>query len=90
MSFRLEIWRDNRPGSLGMLPWAFESGMGFERWVDYALDVPMYFVKRGDRYFDVSASRSATARVQARFAPGERATISDGANHLTTSFPRCV
>src|ERR1700744_3260042 len=56
LSFRSEIWRDTDNNRSGMLPWAFEDGMGFERWVDYALDVPMYFVKRGDRYIDVSGS----------------------------------
>ena len=54
LSFRSEIWRDTDPDRTGMLPWAFEPGMGFERWVDYALDVPMYFIKRGDRYIDVA------------------------------------
>src|ERR671936_811383 len=54
LSFRSEIWRYTDPDRTGMLPWAFEPGMGFERWVDYALDVPMYFVKRGDRYIDVA------------------------------------
>ena len=53
LSFRAEIWRDTDNARSGMLPWAFESGMGFERWVDYALDVPMYFVKHGDDYVDV-------------------------------------
>ena len=54
LSFRSEIWRDTDPDRSGMLPWAFEPGMGFERYVDYALDVPMYFVKRGDQYIDVA------------------------------------
>ena len=53
LSFRSEIWRDTDNARSGMIPWAFEDGMGFERWVDYALDVPMYFVKRGDEYIDV-------------------------------------
>jgi glutamate--cysteine ligase len=71
-----------------MLPWAFEPGMGFERWVDYALDVPMYFVKRGDRYIDV-AGLSFRDLMAGRLAalPGERATISDWANHVSTIFP---
>ncbi len=56
LSFRSEIWRDTDNARAGMIPWAFEDGMGFERWVDYALDVPMYFVKRGDDYIDVSGS----------------------------------
>ena len=54
LSFRSEIWRDTDNQRAGMLPWAFDDGMGFERYVDYALDVPMYFVKRGDKYIDVS------------------------------------
>ena len=54
LSFRSEIWRDTDNARAGMLPWAFEPGMGFERWVDYALDVPMYFIKHGDEYVDVA------------------------------------
>src|ERR1041384_5282837 len=53
-SFRSEVWRDTDNARAGMLPFAFEQGMGFERYVDYALDVPMYFVKREDQYIDVS------------------------------------
>jgi glutamate--cysteine ligase len=88
LSFRSEIWRDTDPDRSGMLPWAFEPGMGFERWVDYALGVPMYFVKRGDRYVDV-AGRSFGDLMAGKLAelPGERATISDWANHLSTIFP---
>src|SRR6266567_2950084 len=59
LSFRSEIWRDTDPDRSGMLPWAFEPGMGFERWVDYALDVPMYFVKHGERYVDVASLAAA-------------------------------
>jgi glutamate--cysteine ligase len=88
LSFRSEIWRDTDPARSGMLPWAFEPGMGFERWVDYALDVPMYFVKRGDRYIDVSGlSFSDLMAGKIAALPGERATISDWANHLSTIFP---
>ena len=88
LSFRSEIWRDTDNHRAGMLPWAFEPGMGFERWVDYALDVPMYFVKRGDKYIDV-AGRSFRDLLAGRLAalPGERATISDWANHVSTIFP---
>ncbi len=88
LSFRSEIWRDTDPDRTGMLPWAFEPGMGFERWVDYALDVPMYFVKRGDKYIDV-AGQSFRDLMAGKLAllPGERATLSDWANHLTTIFP---
>src|SRR5262249_52292350 len=88
LSFRSEIWRDTDADRSGMLPWAFEPGMGFERYVDYAIDVPMYFVKRGDRYIDV-AGQSFRDLMQGRLAalPGERATISDWANHVSTIFP---
>src|SRR5438876_462735 len=88
LSFRSEIWRDTDNARAGMIPWAFEDGMGFERWVDYALDVPMYFVKRGDDYIDVSGS-SFRAFFEGRnnSFPGERPTLSDWANHLSTIFP---
>jgi glutamate--cysteine ligase len=88
LSFRSEIWRDTDPDRTGMVPFVFEPGMGFERWTDYALDVPMYFIKRGDRYIDV-AGRSFRDLMAGRIAglPGERATMSDWANHLTTIFP---
>jgi glutamate--cysteine ligase len=88
LSFRSEIWRDTDADRSGMLPWAFEPGMGYERWVDYALDVPMYFVKRGDRYVDV-AGRSFRDLMAGKLAelPGERATVSDWANHVSTIFP---
>ena len=88
LSFRSEIWRDTDPDRTGMLPLAFEPGMGYERYVDYALDVPMYFVKRGDRYIDV-AGRSFRDLLsgEAPGLPGERATSSDWANHLSTIFP---
>src|SRR5258708_7620159 len=88
LSFRSEIWRDTDNARSGMLPFAFEDGMGFERYVDYALDVPMYFVKRGERYVDV-AGQSFRDLMAGRLPvmPGARATISDWANHLSTIFP---
>jgi glutamate--cysteine ligase len=88
LSFRSEIWRDTDSDRSGMLPWAFEPGMGFERYVDYALGVPMYFVKRGERYIDV-AGQSFRDLMAGRLEglPGEHATISDWANHVSTIFP---
>ncbi|HEY2528687.1 MAG TPA: glutamate--cysteine ligase [Xanthobacteraceae bacterium] len=88
VSFRSEIWRDTDTARSGMLPWVFEAGMGFERWVDYALDVPMYFVKHGDHYVDV-AGQSFRDLLAGKLPglPGVRATISDWANHLSTIFP---
>lgn len=86
LSFRSEIWRDTDNQRAGMLPFVFESGMGFERYVDYALDVPMYFIKRGDSYIDVSG-KSFRDHFEGKLIPGERATISDWANHISTIFP---
>ena len=88
LSFRSQIWTDTDADRSGMLPWAFEDGMGFERWVDYALDVPMYFIKRGDKYIDVAGKSFRdffAGKLDA--LPGERPTISDWANHLSTIFP---
>ena len=87
-SMRSEIWRDTDGARTGMMPFAFEDGMGFERFVDYALDVPMYFVKRGDHYHDVAGAsfRDLLAGKLAHL-PGERATMADWANHLSTLFP---
>ncbi|HXW31193.1 MAG TPA: glutamate--cysteine ligase [Xanthobacteraceae bacterium] len=88
LSFRSEIWRHTDAERTGMLPFAFEPGMGFERWVDYALDVPMYFVKRGERYIDASGcSFRDLLAGKLPVLPGERATTSDWANHLSTLFP---
>ncbi|AMN44817.1 glutamate--cysteine ligase [Rhodoplanes sp. Z2-YC6860] len=86
VSFRSEIWRDTDNQRAGMLPFMFEDGAGFERYVDYALDVPMYFIKRGDRYIDVSG-KSFRDHLEGKLLPGESATISDWANHVSTIFP---
>jgi glutamate--cysteine ligase len=88
LSYRSHIWEDTDNNRSGMLPFAFEDGMGYERYVDYALDVPMYFIKRGSRYIDVAGSsfRDLLAGTHAA-VPGERASISDWANHLSTIFP---
>jgi glutamate--cysteine ligase len=88
LSARSEIWRHTDPARTGMLPFAFEPGMGFERYVDYALDVPLYFLKRGGTYQDVAgASFRDLLAGRLTGAPGERATIADWANHLSTIFP---
>jgi glutamate--cysteine ligase len=88
LSFRSEIWRDTDKDRSGMLPWVFDEGMGFARYADYALDVPMYFIKRGDHYIDVAGQsfRDLFAG-KLKALPGERATISDWANHISTIFP---
>ncbi|MCB1498460.1 MAG: glutamate--cysteine ligase [Bauldia sp.] len=88
LSWRSRIWLDTDADRTGMTPFVFEDGFGFERYVDWALDVPMYFVKRGDRYHDV-AGLSFRDLLDGKLAalPGERATLSDWKNHLSTLFP---
>ena len=88
LSARSEIWRHTDPARTGMLPFVFEPGMGFERYVDFALDVPLYFLKRGSTYLDVAgASFRDLLAGRLAAAPGERATMADWANHLSTIFP---
>ncbi|MGL4729933.1 MAG: glutamate--cysteine ligase [Bosea sp. (in: a-proteobacteria)] len=88
LSMRSEIWRDTDNNRSGMIAYAFEDGMGYERYVDWALDVPMYFVKRGDTYHDVAGqSFRDLLKGQLPGLPGQRATIADWANHLSTLFP---
>jgi glutamate--cysteine ligase len=88
LSYRSEVWRDTDPHRTGLLPFAFEPGMGFERYVDYALDVPMYFVFRNGRYIDV-AGKSFRDFMHGKLAalPGELPNIDDWADHLSTLFP---
>ncbi len=87
-SWRSRVWRDLDPARTGMLPWAFEDGMGFERWVDYALDVPMYFVYRDGKYIDaLGQSFRDFMKGELPALPGEIPTLSDWADHLTTAFP---
>ncbi len=87
-SMRSEVWLDTDRARTGMLPFAFEPGMGYERYVDYALSVPMYFVYRGGRYIDVAGS-SFEDFLNGRLSalPGERPTLDDWSDHLTTLFP---
>ncbi|MGE3710533.1 MAG: glutamate--cysteine ligase [Hyphomicrobiaceae bacterium] len=87
-SLRSEVWRDTDKSRTGMLPFAFEPGMGFERYVDYALDVPMYFVYREGQYID-AAGASFRDFMAGRLPqlPGEMPTLDDWSDHLTTLFP---
>jgi len=88
LSFRSAIWLDTDPARTGMLPFAFEDGMSYERYVDYALDVPMYFVRRNKKYIN-AAGASFRDFLDGRLTqlPGEKPTLSDWADHLTTLFP---
>jgi glutamate--cysteine ligase len=87
-SWRSRVWRDLDPARTGMIPFAFDEGFGFEAWVQYALDVPMYFVYRDGKYIDAlgMSFRDFMAGKLAAL-PGETPTLSDWADHLTTAFP---
>ena len=88
LSYRSQVWTDTDNARSGMLPFVFEDGFGFERYVDYALDVPMYFVYRDGKYIDASG-QSFRDFLDGRLPalPGEKPTLSDWADHLTTIFP---
>ena len=87
-SWRSRIWRDLDPDRTGTLPFVFEDGFGFERYVDYALDVPMYFVYRDGKYINALGQSFRDFLKGALPAlPGEKPTLSDWADHLTTIFP---
>ncbi|WP_282091497.1 glutamate--cysteine ligase [Epibacterium ulvae] len=87
-SWRSRIWRSLDDSRTGMLPFVFEEGFGFERYVEYALDVPMYFVYRDGVYID-ALGMSFRDFLQGKLPalPGETPTLSDWADHLTTAFP---
>ena len=87
-SWRSRVWRALDADRTGMLPFVFEDGFGFERWADYALDVPMYFVYRDGEYIDaLGQSFRDFLKGDLPALPGETPTLSDWADHLTTIFP---
>jgi glutamate--cysteine ligase len=88
LSYRSQIWTDTDNDRCGMLPWAFKEDMGFERYAEFALDVPMYFVYRDGRYVD-AAGQSFRDFLDGKLPalPGERPLLSDWDAHLTTIFP---
>jgi glutamate--cysteine ligase len=87
-SYRSYVWRHLDADRTGMLPFVFEDGFGFERYVDYALDVPMYFVYRDGKYIDaLGMSFRDFMKGKLPALPGEIPTLSDWADHLTTIFP---
>jgi glutamate--cysteine ligase len=88
LSYRSHIWEDTDPDRTGMLPFVFEDGFGYERYLDYALDVPMYFVFRDGKYVDV-AGESFRQFLDGRLPqlPGEKPLLTDFVDHLSTIFP---
>ena len=88
LSYRSHIWTDTDPDRCGILPFVFEDGMGFERYVDHVLDVPMYFVYRDGKYID-ARNQSFRDFMAGKLPalPGEIATMSDWVDHMSTLFP---
>ncbi|MFM6854743.1 MAG: glutamate--cysteine ligase, partial [Sphingopyxis sp.] len=88
LSYRSHIWTDTDPARTGMLPFVFEDGFGYERYVDYMLDVPMYFVFRDGKYID-AAGLSFRDFMAGKLSvlPGEKPNESDWVDHLSTAFP---
>jgi glutamate--cysteine ligase len=88
LSYRSHVWTDTDNDRCGILPFVHEDGFGFERYVDYMLDVPMYFVYRDGNYIDASGQSFRDFMAGKLPAlPGERPTMGDWTDHLTTVFP---
>ena len=88
LSYRSHIWTDTDPDRSGMLPFVFEDGFGFERYVDYLLDMPMYFVYRDGKYIDASG-QSFRDFMDGKLPalPGEKPQLGDWIDHMSTAFP---
>ena len=88
LSYRSHIWSDTDPARTGMLPFVFEDGFGYQRYVDYMLDVPMYFVFRDGKYID-AAGLSFRDFLAGKLSvlPDEKPRLSDWTDHLSTAFP---
>ena len=88
LSYRSHIWSDTDPHRTGMLPFVFDESFGYERYVDYMLNVPMYFVYREGRYIDASGlDFKDFLRGELSVLPGEKPTVADWEDHMSTAFP---
>ncbi len=88
LSYRSHIWTDTDPDRTGMLDFVFEDGFGYERYVDYMLDVPMYFSYRDGIYHDLAGqSFRKFMRGELESMPGATPTMTDWLDHMTTAFP---
>ena len=88
LSYRSHIWSDTDPHRTGMLPFVFDESFGYERYVDYMLNVPMYFVYRDGKYIDASGlDFKDFLKGQLSVLPGEKPTVADWEDHMSTAFP---
>ena len=88
LSYRSHIWSDTDPHRTGMLPFVFDKNFGYERYVDYMLNVPMYFVYRDGKYIDASGlDFKDFLKGQLSVLPGEKPTVADWEDHMSTAFP---
>ena len=88
LSYRSHIWTDTDNDRCGTIPFVFDESMSFERYVDYMLDVPMYFAYRNGQYLDASGlSFRDFMQGKLSILPGELPSIKDWEDHLTTAFP---
>ena len=88
LSYRSHIWTDTDPARTGMLPFVYDEGFGYERYADYMLNVPMYFVFRDGAYID-AAGLDFRDFLDGKLSvlPGERPRVADWVDHLSTAFP---
>jgi glutamate--cysteine ligase len=87
LSYRGPIWEDTDPDRTGLLPQMFRPDAGFATYVDYALDVPMYFIVRNGAFLNLTREHFTFRRFLAEGVEGHRATLSDWDLHLSTLFP---
>ena len=88
LSYRSHIWTDTDPARTGMLGFVFEDGFGYDRYIDYMLDVPMYCVYREGKYIDAAGqSFRDFLKGELPALPGELPTQADWTDHMSTAFP---
>jgi len=88
LSWRQHVWQDTDPDRCGNLPFVFDQDFTFERYVDYALNVPMYFIYRDGKLIEATGQTFGDfLEGRHKALPGERPNITDWENHLTTIFP---
>lgn len=89
LSYRGQVWQNTDADRTGIQPFIFEPGFGFEHYVDWALDVPMYFVRREDGYHDVTdvTFRQFIDGALKDRVPDPVPNLGDWDNHISTLFP---